>query len=219
MQVTPAILPHSFEELRQKMDRICVVAGRVQIDLCDGKMGRETTWMPEGTEKLPYLDTIDYEFDVMVYDWRTILPNILSLHIGRIVMHVDSFTEEDCVEIANICSGKQITLGLAVSNDVELEHFDELIRIVRHKYPTIFIQVMGIKHIGEQGQFFDESCIERILHLKKTFGDLTIQVDGGMRPETAPKVKEAGAETIVVGSYLMRHDDICEAYSELSSIE
>jgi pentose-5-phosphate-3-epimerase len=78
---------------------------------------------------------------------------------------------------------------------------------------------MGIEQIGEQGQSFDESCVERIKHCLQVFPDVHVQVDGAMRPETAQKVADAGAENIVVGSYLSRHDDIGTAFSELSNID
>ena len=79
MQVTPAILPKSFEEISDKLDRLSGFAIRIQIDLCDGKMGRELTWLPEGNEVLPNKDTIEYECDLMVIDWRTYVPRVLSL--------------------------------------------------------------------------------------------------------------------------------------------
>lgn len=219
MQVTPAVLAYSFNELQEKVERVSSFAKRVQIDIYEGTMNTKGTWMPTGDEKLPYSDIIEYEADIFVSEWRDMFQKVLKLHIGRVIMHVDSFSEDDCKELAKMCSQLQITLGLVVSNDVELSQFDACIRTVQHYYRNIFIQVMGIRKVGEQGQFFDEDCLNRIKHSKQTYGDLEVQVDGGMRPETAVKVKDAGAEVIVVGSYLLHHDDIAEAYSELVSIE
>lgn len=219
MNVTPAILPKSFDEILDKVERVAVFATCVQIDLCDGIMGREKTWLPAGTEVLPHLDTIEYECDVMLVDWRSYLPLILSLGMKRLVMHVDSWSEADMDEFITALNGSSMAVGLAVSNDISFDEFDNKVRYIKERHANIFIQVMGIAKIGEQGQSFDESCIERIRHSKQVFGDLTIQIDGAMRPETAMKVAGVGAEGIVVGSYLLQHEDPSTGYTQLSTIQ
>jgi hypothetical protein len=45
MQITPAVLPHTFNEITDKLSRIEGLATRVQIDICDGVFGREKTWL------------------------------------------------------------------------------------------------------------------------------------------------------------------------------
>ena len=220
MNITPAILPKSFEEIGNKIECLSGFAIRVQIDLCDGHMGRELTWLPKGDEILPSKESITYECDLMVNDWRTYVPRIISLGFKRLVIHIDSWNNEDIDEYLTLTSGgTSIYTGLAVSNDLLLEEFDDKIRHYREQHPKIFIQVMGIESIGEQGQPFDESCLERIKHSIQIFPDVHVQVDGAMRPETAQKVANAGAENIIVGSYLFGHNDIGSAYSELSNIE
>lgn len=219
MDITPAILPKSFEEISDKIERFSGFAIRVQIDLCDGHMGRELTWMPNGSEVLPSIDSITYECDLMVNDWRTYVPRIISLGMKRLVIHIDNWSNADIDEFLAMTKEANIYTGLCVSNDSSMEEFDDKVRHYRETKHKIFIQVMGIENIGEQGQLFDPSCLERIKHFKEVFSDVHIQVDGAMRPETAQKVADAGAENIVVGSYLMRHDDIGTAFSELSNIE
>jgi pentose-5-phosphate-3-epimerase len=219
MQVTPAILPHSYDEFLEKIEKVVSVATRVQVDFSDGLVGKAVTWLPDGSERLPHADTIEYECDLMVLNWRETIPKIIAMQFRRIVVHIDSFTDDDIDELVAMVAPYQIPLGLAVLNDVEVGQFKMQISHVRSQYTNIFVQIMGIATIGEQGMFFDESCIERINQVKQTFGDVFLQVDGAMRPETAQKVVRAGADGIVVGSYLLRHDDISAAMSELSCIE
>lgn len=77
---------------------------------------------------------------------------------------------------------------------------------------------MGIEKIGEQGQIFDDHAPERIVHLKQRFGTLSIQVDGAMNPTNAPKVLEAGADTLVVGSYIFGEHDPREAIVSMNCV-
>lgn len=216
MNIVPAILPHSFEEVTEKLSRIENLATSVQIDLCDGIFGREKTWLPQGTETLPAGFT--YEFDIMLEDWKLSTMHAITIGAKRVVAHVDLFTDEDIQTLISVVGPRSTTLGVSVSNDKSLEFHADMIRKIRALYPDIFIQVMGIRHIGEQGQFFDEECVMRVKTLKQTFGDLKIQVDGGMKLETVKAVVDAGAETVVVGSYIFSGADVGEAMKRLEEI-
>ena len=205
MTIKPAILPHNLEEIQEKLSRIEGITSEVQIDLCDGIFGREKTWLPNGTEVLPL--GFSYEFDIMLDDWRVYVMHCLTLGAKSIVAHVDMFSDEDMSTLIGMVSPHSASLGISVSNDKSLDFHADMIRKARTLYPHVFIQVMGIKQIGEQGQIFDEDTPGRIKALKQQFGDVIIQVDGGIIIETAKKVVEAGADTLVVGSFIFGHDD------------
>jgi ribulose-phosphate 3-epimerase len=216
MNITPAILPHSFEEVTEKLSRIEGIASKVQIDLCDGIFGREKTWLPDGTETLP--SGFSYEFDIMLNDWKLYSMHAIQIGGKCIIAHVDRFTDEDIAELVSIVGSRSVGLGIAVSNDKTVDFHADMVRKVRALYPSVFIQVMGIQKIGEQGQEFYGESVERIKALKQQFGDVLIQVDGGMTPETVSKVINAGAETAVVGSYIFNGSDPGGAMNRLESV-
>lgn len=206
MNITPAILPHTFEEITEKLSRLEGAVTHVQIDLCDGIFGREKTWLPDGTETLP--PGFSYEFDVMLNDWELPVLNCLKLGAKSIVAHVDMFTDNDLPTLIGIVSPHSAFLGISVSNDKSLDFHAEMVRKAQALYSHVFIQVMGITTIGEQGQLFDESVVERIKILKQQFPGVIVQVDGGIKPETAKLVQAAGADVIVSGSYIFGRDVI-----------
>jgi ribulose-phosphate 3-epimerase len=213
MRVTPAVLPQSFEEIISSLFKIEGLAKRVQIDVCDGKMGIERTWLPHVGEVLP--DGFEYEFDVMLYMWQFYVPIILTMGVRRIVMHVDTFTDEDFTQLFAVLAPYDVTLGLAVSNTFDSAMFIALVQKVLNIYPKLFVQVMGIRTIGAQGQPFDEEVLSRIALIKKHFPTLSIQVDGSMHIETAQQVKEVGADTVIVGSYIFGNNDVKKAIKTL----
>lgn len=204
MNITPAILPHSFEEIQEHLSRVEGLVSRVQIDLCDGVFGRERTWLPEGAETLS--EGFSYEFDIMLNDWKGAVSYAVSAGAVSIVAHVDLFTDEDMTALVSLVSPSNIALGISVSNDKSVDFHANMVRKAQALYPNVFMQVMGISKVGEQGLIFDESAVTRVGELKKKFGDMAVQVDGGMTPETARKVLNAGAETIVVGSFIFGQD-------------
>lgn len=214
MQIIPAILPHNFEEIIEKCARIEGLVTNVQIDVCDGVFGREKTWMPTGMEVLP--GGFSYEFDLMVDDWRKYTLHCLTLGAKSIISHVDMFADGDIETLVSMVAPHSARLGIAVSNDKSLDFHAEMIRKAQALYPHVFIQVMGIKNIGEQGQLFDEDTPGRIKALKQQFGEVIVQVDGGMTIDTAKIVKDAGAENVVVGSYIFGRDDAGSSLEELN---
>lgn len=216
MKVTPAILPKDFDEIIDKLNTLEYLVPRVQIDLCDGEFGLVKTWLPEGGENLP--DDYDYEFDVMLNDWKPYVMNAIDMGASRIVAHVDNFSEGDAVELIEILEHTGTALGVCVSNDVPIEDHINFIKFFEERYDNVFVQVMGIRNIGAQGQDFDESVIERIEKIREDCGNLSIQVDGSMNDMTAEKVKEAGADTVVSGMYIFESDDISEAINTLEEI-
>jgi ribulose-phosphate 3-epimerase len=57
---------------------------------------------------------------------------------------------------------------------------------------------------GWGGQKFIASTLEKIARVRALRPDMDIQVDGGIDPSTIGQVIEAGANSFVVGSYLLK---------------
>ena len=216
MNITPAILPKNFDEIIEKLNTLEYLVSRVQIDLCDGKFGLLKTWLPEGGEELP--SDYEYEFDIMVNDWRPCVMHAIDMGASRVVAHVDNFSEADGVELVEMLEHTGTALGVSVSNNTPLEDHINFIKFFEERYDNVFVQVMGIRDIGAQGQPFDESVIGRIEEIKEWCPNLYIQVDGAMNDETAEKVKEAGADTVISGSYIFGSDDIAGTINTLENI-
>mmetsp|Transcript_30118 Transcript_30118/g.53389 ORF Transcript_30118/g.53389 Transcript_30118/m.53389 type:complete len:225 (-) Transcript_30118:1161-1835(-) len=70
---------------------------------------------------------------------------------------------------------------------------------------------------GFGGQSFLPEPVEKVRTLRSLFPDLDIQVDGGITDQTAPVVCQAGANVLVSGSWLYKHQDWAEATSLLRS--
>ena len=219
MIITPAILPQNFEQLIDKLFMLEGLCERVQVDLCDGIFGLEKTWLPYKDEEL--LTGFSYEFDLMVKDWRKFLPRVIALGATRVILHVDDFSDDDLNEAVEMIRPHLIYLGLSVSNDKNVPAFAALVHKIASSYPKVFIQVMGIKHIGAQGQPFDEGVPKRVEYLNDACKNIEIQVDGSMNPETILRVRNRGATCVVVGSYLFshgaKHDDVKKTLEKLEN--
>jgi ribulose-phosphate 3-epimerase len=214
MQITPAILPAHFEELHDNLFRLEGVTGRVQIDLCDGRMGLEKTWLPYKETHLP--DGFEYEFDLMVNEWQKFLPRVLTLGAKRVVMHVDGWEDHDFKMLYDMMRHHiDVTVGFSVTNDAPIEMLCDRVFEAKQRLNGVFVQLMGIKKIGAQGQPFDERVLSRIDFVRRACHGTLIQIDGGMNPETIFLVKRSGAACAVVGSYIFGSGNIRKTIDSL----
>lgn len=219
MIIVPAIYPETFEEIADKIYVVRDYSKLIQINICDGSNGLRTSWLPiTGREILP--TKFNYEFDLMVTLWRDYLQLTYDLGARRMVVHVDTFTRDDYQELFTFVHEHGITIGLTVSNDVSVDMLVYAARQIEESpYFTdpnkAFIQVTGVRNLSENDHPFDERVLPRIRVLKNFFPTLTIQVSGRMNPDTVKLVKQAGADRLVVGSYIFGHEDVHVALDNL----
>ncbi len=214
MTITPAILPTNFEELHDKLFQLEGVSHRVQIDICDGRLGLEKTWLPYKESYLP--DGFEYEFDLMVEDWRKFLDRALRLGAKRAVLHVDTWNSSDFSILTDIAKANpKVSFGLSVSNNGPLDVLVAQVLELEKEHNRVFVQLMGINKIGAQGQPFDDRVLAKVEYVRRHARGIPIQVDGSMNPETIFLVKRSGATGVVVGSYIFNSKSIRKTIDSL----
>jgi ribulose-phosphate 3-epimerase len=221
MEIIPAILPKNFSEIEEKIELIKGIADFVQIDICDGKFVKSTTWpywkADENFEKIireergmPAWEEVDYEFDLMIDNpTEDDARKWLSAGAERIVLHLES--SKDLTPVISVLSGL-VEIGIAIdlkTNIDEIKKYEDKIQ---------FIQCMGINKVGFQGQKFSPDTIDKVKEIKSKYPNHKIQIDGGVSIENADLLKNAGAERLVVGSAIFKSDDIVHSFEELKSI-
>ena len=227
-EIIPAILPKSFEDLKNHLETLRGVATFVQIDLCDGVFVKSRTWpfndadaqsiedILEEREGMPYWQEFDFELDLMVSDAVTNFENYMRLGPKRIVFHVEAFPSiaelGDFIEGLDISVREYTEIGIAINIQTNVETIFPLVNFVD------FVQCMGIETIGQQGQEFDESVLTQIKALHEKFPELSISVDGGVDMETIPMLKFVGATRFVCGSAIFKSENPHIAIEELESL-
>ncbi len=227
-EVIPAVLVKSFEELREKISQVVSLAPMVQIDICDGKFVDNITWPMQGYNQesvesilneengLPYWDSLDFEFDLMVANAHTQFEFFTRLGAKRIIFHLEA--EGDPVKFKEFLEGldmytkDNIQIGVAINTTTPIDDLKNIISYID------FVQCMGIEHIGVQGEKFDPRVLEQIKALRATYPELIISVDGSVNEDTAPLLVKAGANRLVVGSALMHSYDVRETIRELKNL-
>jgi len=228
IEVIPAILVNDLEELQNKLSRFVGISKMVQIDVCDGHFVPSVSWpmnkkdqssvLPilDEEEGLPFWDKLDFEFDLMIEKSYEYFDFFSKLGAKRMVFHIkenDIENFQDFLDGVDIYFRENIEIGLAIGSRADLEKIKTLINRVD------FIECMGIKKIGFQGEPFDKNILEKIKELKKNYPDIKVNVDGGVNEETAPILIEAGADRLVIGSALNKALDLKSKIEEFERLE
>ncbi len=203
MEIIPAILPRDFAEIEEKVEMIKGYAKTVQIDICDGAFVPSSTWPYKKQDEnfeaimredkgMPAWEKVDYEFDLMIKDpSENDMRQWLSAGAARIIVHLESSNDlNPCLAVIN----GLVEIGLAINLDTPLSEIEKYADKIN------FIQCMGIRKIGFQGQKFDADTINKVKEIKTLYPHLKVSVDGGVSLENAPLLKHAGADRVVAGS-------------------
>ncbi len=227
--LVPAIIPTSREDLERKLSALYELVTDVQIDSVDGKFAQPACWpytntppiVEFGTEDqaLPYLGSFVYEIDLMVQDADTVVGAWVEAGASRIVLHAES-TPYLAQAIQNIqtlyghakdFAPHLLSLGLAVNIKTDLAVIEPFLDRID------YVQFMGIDDIGKQGQSFDPLVLRKIKDLRNRH-DLPIQVDGGIKLDTAKQLLEAGVTRLVVGSDLWKASNLGEEVQKFKDL-
>lgn len=222
IEIIPAIMPRSYEDLVEKVGLFAGVVPFVQLDIMDGKFVPDRTWpypldrnpdfaqIVDQEKGMPAWEDVNFEVDLMISNPEVMVPKWLSAGAGRIIVHVESMSDFEVIREA-VPAGL-IELGLAINTSTPLSALDPFLDRID------FVQCMGIARIGFQGEAFDERVLEHVRALRAAHPNLPISIDGSVNFETARRLVDAGATRLVSGSAILKSDDIAFAIDELKNL-
>ena len=212
--IVPAIIPQSFDHLKDAIASVDAVAHEVQVDIVDGKFVPFTSWPYRGSGSVmliqEFTELMIVEVDLMIADPERAISLYARAGVGKIVVHLEGVT--DMALIRTVQKEFGFTLGLSLSNDSPLTLLTDELR------EGDYVQLMGITDIGSQGQPFDIRVLDRVRELRAQYPELTISIDGSVNAATVPQLRSAGADRFVSGSAVFGAVDPIAAFTALSSL-
>jgi pentose-5-phosphate-3-epimerase len=156
-------------------------------------------------EGMPFWTELDFEFDLMIINAHKQFEFFVRLGAKRVVFHLEAEEEKSFKEFLESIDNylrDNIEIGLAINTSTDISKLDPFINLVD------FVQCMGIKKIGFQGEPFDERVLTQIKNIKDKYNDVKISVDGSVNESTAEALVKAGASRLIIGSALIQSYDI-----------
>jgi ribulose-phosphate 3-epimerase len=225
MQIIPAIMPKTFDELHELVGLGALVSKIVQVDIMDGIFVPSTSWpysekgfknkdfqaLMSQENGLPLWEKIDYEFDLMIDNPISTMEQWTALGPKRIIVHYDAMPDPRESLRAMQELRPFIEIALAVGAHHSIQKIEPLVPLIDS------IQCMGIEKIGFQGQPFHEKILETISEIKTYFPELVVSVDGSVNRSTIAPLASAGAARVAVGSALLV-GDMVQNFKELKQV-
>ena len=192
-EIIPAVLESTYRGLVSKLEKVVGSTHTVQIDVCDGVFVQSVSWpyatqvvAPEikyydeffkkiiagkGEVDMPMWEDFGFELDLMIAKPKELLPDLLTIGPTRIIFHAESFADvySDMHEVAKTIP-PIVEVGLAINVDTNPEI---LFKLIDEKIIS-FVQCMGIKTIGLQGQELDEGVYKNLKTLREKYSNLTL---------------------------------------------
>ncbi|OGN10358.1 MAG: hypothetical protein A3J46_01750 [Candidatus Yanofskybacteria bacterium RIFCSPHIGHO2_02_FULL_41_11] len=186
MEIVPAIIAYSKEELEDKLKAVQNYVDRVHIDIMDGIFVQNKTI--DGIEELKNIDTkLDLDVHLMVKN-----PDIdswLDTKASRFLIHVESGVDISSITDKVHKANKQVALVFNPETEPVMS-------------PNIdAVQFMAV-HPGNYGGDFVMGVLDKIKAFHNKYPDVKIIVDGAMHLETAKLAVESGASVIVIGGHI-----------------
>ncbi|HWH16312.1 MAG TPA: hypothetical protein VNU25_01875 [Candidatus Paceibacterota bacterium] len=229
--IVPAVIPASRQDLADKLGLLEGVCEEVQIDIVDGIYASPPSWpyredhaepsrmLAEGS-MLPGVSSLRLEIDLMSQDPESIAGTWIGLGATRLTIHAEStrylgrFLENIRVLYGHDAgfAPDLLSIGLAIGADTDLALIEKYLDRIE------YVQFMGIRKIGRQGEPFDPRVIARVKAFRKKYPRVQVQVDGGITLSNAPQLLDAGVARLVVGSAIWKQEDPVAAYRALNEL-
>lgn len=180
-------------------------ADYLHIDVMDGVFVNNTKFPIEIVNKIKAISKKPLDVHLMVNDINTVLEYV-SLKPECLTFHVEIIKDK---KLINFIKSLGIKVGLAINPETNINKLKPYLNDIDL---VLFMSVTP----GQGGQTFKEKTLDKIKRLKKVLPEnVIINIDGGINDKTIDKVKEAGCNMVVSGSFITNNDNYNEAIEKL----
>lgn len=209
-EVIPGILEKKWSEIERKLEIVRPFAKTVHIDIADGKLVPNTTFL-DPTPFKKYSQDFFFELHMMVEDPIQYLKPFAESGFKRFIGHIEKMSDQTEFMAQGQLLGE---VGLAIDGPSSIDK----VQVPLADLDAIL--VMAIK-AGFSGQKFMVEHMSKVQRIKNEIlhsvqnDNIVIEVDGGINDKTILLAKEAGAARFVTTSCLFGSQEPRRCYYNL----
>lgn len=204
--VFPSILSTSFFDLEAKLQAFAAAGiDFIHLDVMDGHFVDQISFGPSLARAIRSRFSFRLDAHLMVANPEKAAPHFMAAGVDWISFHAEAAGPEAARALLGRIRGGGCRAGLVLNPDTPLD-------AVRPFLAELDYVLLMSVFAGYGGQSFIPATLERAAQLKREIAAAgcacLLQVDGGINPDNAARLKEAGADLFVVGTALFQAGDV-----------
>jgi len=198
MMIAPSILSADFSKLGDEVREMeNLGAHMIHVDVMDGHFVPNISFGAVVYKWLKGKTTLPMDVHIMIEHPERYALDFINAGADFLVFHQEA--SSDPLALIRFIQSHGVKAGISIKPETDVTVLKPFLSELD------MILIMSVEP-GFGGQTFLESAIDKLRYLsqmkKKNDFKYLIEVDGGINMETAKKAKDAGAEVLVVGSFL-----------------
>ena len=202
--IFPSILSTNFFDLESRLSAFASNGiNYIHLDVMDGHFVDNISFGPSAIKALKSKFNFKIDSHLMVDNPEKMIPKYIEAGTDWVSFHIE--TDKDHRALIQMIHQQGCKAGVVLNPDADIERVFPLL-------PDLDYVLLMSVFPGYGGQKFIEATIDRVNilkdHITEKGYDCLIQVDGGVNADNAPKLKAAGADLFVIGTFLYNSNDI-----------
>ena len=205
MIIAPSLLSMDFTQTLSQLKEIKESqATWLHFDVMDGHFVPNLSFGPDICAQIRKHSDLFMDVHIMVSDPHYFSDVFIRAGADLITFHLEACaSEEEVLSVIQKIRDKGVKVGLSIKPDTDVKSLIPFISKID------LILIMSVNP-GYGGQSFIPNALDKIAFLRY-YIDLNklsclIEVDGGINADTAKLVLDAGADVLVAGSYIFKHN-------------
>jgi len=204
LKITPSILGVDYGRMNEHLAELAPFSDMFHVDVMDGNFVDNLT---VGAPVVARIKTdVPLDCHLMINNPHKYIKDFAEAGAASITIHAEAslHLSDDIQKIKD--AGCRVAVALNPDTPV-----DKISKVL----PMLDMVLVMSVHPGFGGQSFIPEVLEKVKWLREHYPNLDIQIDGGINDEMAALAKEAGANVLVAGSYILKNKNPAEAAQKL----
>ena len=211
VKIAPSLLSADFRNVEKEITKVerCGV-DLLHLDIMDGHFVPNITFGPMIVKAIGDCTDLPLDVHLMIENPDSYVESFVKSGADYLTVSIEACRHLH--RTVSLIKNLNVKVGCALNPATSLS-------MVKPVLPELDLLLLMTVNPGFGGQRFIHAVLPKINEAKEFIQEhelkTEIEVDGGINPETAKLVKEAGATILVAGNAIFRSDDYCETVRAL----